>query len=88
MEVATATHTKTDALPSEDAGTAQHRTAHTLTACCRCRTVSLPSLHPGHHTHGAVACFIHLTRPAQDEMRPRPAPVRALRAHKLALRVL
>jgi hypothetical protein len=59
MEVATATHTKTEAAPPEE-GTPQSesvtqsqsqsqsqgqgRTAHTLTACCRCRTVSLPVL--------------------------------------------
>jgi len=42
MEVATATHTKTEGAPhpSEEGTTTtgQSRIAHTLTACCRCRT--------------------------------------------------
>lgn len=42
MDVATATHTKHEALPpGEDGANAQSRIAHTLTACCRCRTVSV-----------------------------------------------
>jgi hypothetical protein len=43
MEVATATQTKTEAAPqtAEEGTTGQSRTAHTLTACCRCRTVRL-----------------------------------------------
>jgi hypothetical protein len=54
------------------------------------RVLSLP------HGKPCPPCTLHasstphpaLTRPAQDEMRPRAAPVRALRAHQLALRVL
>ncbi|KAH3909647.1 hypothetical protein HBH56_159270 [Parastagonospora nodorum] len=40
MEVATATYTKTEAAPhaAEEGANSQNRTAHTLTACCRCRT--------------------------------------------------
>ncbi|KAH5327210.1 hypothetical protein HBI12_079020 [Parastagonospora nodorum] len=40
MEVATATYTKTEAAPhaAEEGANNQNRTAHTLTACCRCRT--------------------------------------------------
>jgi hypothetical protein len=40
MEVATATHTTTEAAPPQPEDGTQNRTAHTLTACCRCRTVS------------------------------------------------
>jgi hypothetical protein len=52
MEVATATQIKTEAAPHSEEGTnGQSRTAHTLTACCRCRTVSalLPYIFPHHH---------------------------------------
>ncbi|CAE7175673.1 Fungal trans multi-domain protein [Pyrenophora teres f. teres] len=40
MEVATATQPKTEGAPhpTEEATTGQSRIAHTLTACCRCRT--------------------------------------------------
>ncbi|KAH4601738.1 hypothetical protein HBI68_141870 [Parastagonospora nodorum] len=40
MEVATATYTKTEAAlhAAEEGANSQNRTAHTLTACCRCRT--------------------------------------------------
>jgi hypothetical protein len=45
MEVATATHTKTEGAPHPPeegtTTTGQSRIAHTLTACCRCRTVSI-----------------------------------------------
>ena len=46
MEVATVTATQTKAEgashAAEEGATNGTRIAHTLTACCRCRTVSLP----------------------------------------------
>ena len=64
------------------------RIAHTLTACCRCRTVSprarpvpSPARLPGSNADPQSSA-------AQDTMRPRPPPLWALRAHQLALRVL
>jgi hypothetical protein len=41
MEAATATQTQTQTKtePADEGASGQSRTAHTLTACCRCRTV-------------------------------------------------
>jgi len=85
MEVATATHTKTEGAPHPPeegtTTTGQSRIAHTLTACCRCRTVSII---PG--TAGYVMSTDQ--SPAQDEMRPRTPSMRAMRAHQFPLRIL
>jgi len=80
MEGANGTRTKTEAAtatqPEENT---TGRIAHTLTACCRCRTVcAFPPVNKHHTNHP----------PAQDTMRPRTASMRPLRADQLPLRVL